>query len=330
MAEPTRPDVVPDDALRSIFRVRPEHGGMRLDRWLVEEMPRLTRTRAQKIVAEWAFTADARPLGAAHKVRAGDIVVVYRPRWEEPTVPRDVGVLYEDAHMIAVDKPPGLPVHPTAKFHHNTLTGVLAERFPNERVVLAHRIDRETSGIVLTARTPEAERALKVAFAERLVHKTYHALVHGVVRDDAFDVDAPLALEGGEVSVKMCVRETSRGGMLSRTRVRVLERLDGYTLVAAHPETGRQHQIRVHMAHAGHPLVGDKLYAHGDEVFLACLEGPPDAALREKLMLDRHALHAAEVELAHPATGAPMHVVAPLPGDMAAFRRERSTGPGGR
>lgn len=317
------PETVPEDALASVFTVRPEHAGLRLDRWLAVEMPRLTRTRAQRIVESWAFDASARALGASHRVRAGEVVVVFRPRWEEPEAPREVRLLHVDDEVIAVDKPAGLPVHPTAKFHRNTLTAVLAERFPGERVVLAHRLDRETSGVLLAARTPHAERLLKDAFARRDVEKTYQALVHGEIADEAFEVDAPLALEGGEVSVRMCVRPTAMGGLPSRTRFRVLERLAGFSRVACHPETGRQHQIRVHLAHAGHPIVGDKLYAHGDEVFLACLEGPPDEALRARLLLERQALHAHEIRFAHPRDGQRLRVTAPLASDLDDFCASR-------
>lgn len=319
----TRPEHVPDDALASVFTVRLEHAGLRLDRWLATEMPRLTRTRAQRIVAQWAFDDVAQQLAPSHRVRHGEVIVVYRPRWEEPEVPREVSLLHVDDDVVAVDKPAGLPVHPTAKFHRNTLTTVLSERFPGERVVLAHRLDRETSGVLLAARTHAAERHLKEAFAGRDIEKTYQAVVHGVIGEDRFDVDAPLCLEGGEVSVRMCVRPESKGGMASRTRFEVIERLDGFTRVACHPETGRQHQIRVHLAHAGFPIVGDKLYAHGDEVFLACLDGPLDDATRALLLLERQALHAYAIRFAHPRGGDPLTVTAPLAPDLAAFCAQR-------
>jgi len=114
--------------------------------------------------------------------------------------------------------------------------------------------------------------------------------------------------------------------MPSLTRVEVLERLDGFTLVAARPETGRQHQIRVHLAHVGHALVGDKLYAHGDEMFLACLDEAPDEERMKVLLLGRQALHAASVTIAHPITKVPLTVDAPLPGDMADFCRRHRVG----
>lgn len=313
------PADVPEDAIASVFSVRAEHAGHRLDRWLSLELPRLTRSRAQAIVTDWAYDPSARRLRPSHRVRPGEVIVVFRARWQEPEAPRDVAVLHADAHLVAVDKPSGLPVHPTARFHQNTLTAVLAEKFPGERVVLAHRLDRETSGVLLAARTHESERALKQSFADRAVHKTYQAIVHGVVAEDRFTIDAPLALDGGEVSVRMCVRPESKGGAPSVTRVEVLERLDGFTRVAAHPETGRQHQIRVHLAHAGFPIVGDKLYAHGDEVFLQCIDAPPDDELLGRLLLPRHALHAFAITFEHPAEARTMRLEAPLPADMAAF-----------
>jgi 23S rRNA pseudouridine1911/1915/1917 synthase len=311
-----RPESVPEDALTTVFTVCPEQAGHRLDRWLTLQLPRLTRSRAQRIVAEWAFDLSGRQLRASHRVRDGESIVVFRPRWDEPDAPRYVTVLYEDEHLVALDKPAGLPVHPTARYHQNTLTSVLSERFPGERIALAHRLDRETSGIVLAGRTLDAERTLKAAFANREVHKTYLALVHGNPSEDAFEVDAPMALEGGDVAVKMCVRAESEGGVHALTRVEIVERYQGFTLVAAHPETGRQHQIRVHLAHAGYPIVGDKLYAHGHDMFVRCLDAPPDEETMAILLLPRHALHAHAIEFAHPYTGETTRIVAPLPDDI--------------
>ncbi|MBI5517860.1 MAG: RluA family pseudouridine synthase [Deltaproteobacteria bacterium] len=309
-----------------MLTVRPELAGLRLDRWLTEELPRLSRTRAHEICARLAYDPQGRPRRPSHRVAAGEVVVLFRPRWEEPPVPREVPVLWEDAHLLAVDKPAGLPVHPSARYFHNTLTAVLAARYPTERVVLGHRLDRETSGLLLAARTREAERALKRAFAERAVHKTYEALVHGVVTEDRFTVDAPVGYVGGAVGVRMGVLPLSAGALPAVTRFEVLERLQGFTRVVCHPETGRQHQLRVHLAHAGHPIVGDKLYAHGDAMFLACIQGDaPEEALRA-LLLPRQALHARAVALAHPVTREPLSLEAPLPEDLRAFGERHRVG----
>jgi 23S rRNA pseudouridine1911/1915/1917 synthase len=184
---------------------------------------------------------------------------------------------------------------------------------------LCHRLDKETSGVLVAARTVEAEARLKNAFAAREVHKAYRAIVHGEVGEPVMVIDAPLALAGGELSVLMAVRAEAEGGLASRTRVRCIEVLRGFTLVEAEPETGRQHQIRVHVAHVGHAIVGDKLYAHGVEPFLASLRGELTDAMRAVLLLDRHALHAHRITFAHPASGNALTIETRLPNDLESF-----------
>jgi len=223
-----------------------------------------------------------------------------------------------------IDKPAGLPVHPSARYHRNTLTSILAEKFPDERLALCHRLDKDTSGVIVAARTREAEITLKNAFAGRDVHKAYCAIVHGDVREESFLIDEPLALAGGEVSVLMAVRPESEGGMLSRTRVTVTERLAGFTVVEAEPETGRQHQIRVHLAYAGYPIVGDKLYAHGPEYFLASLRDELTDEMRATLRMSRHALHARRITFTHPTRLERVTIEAPLPQDMLEFARQNA------
>jgi 23S rRNA pseudouridine1911/1915/1917 synthase len=317
------PDAMPRDAVPVVLTVIRERAGMRLDRFLVVEMPRLSRTRAARIAAQFAFTAQGARLSPARIVRAGERIVLFRPAWEEPAAPLErVAVVHADDAIVAVDKPAGLPVHPTARYHRNTLTSVLEQRFPGERIALCHRLDKETSGVLLAARTLAAEASLKRAFAARGVHKVYRAIVHGELDPGGSGelvVDAPLALVGGEVSVLMGVRPAADGGLPSTTRVRVLERLAGYTLVEAAPETGRQHQIRVHLAHVGHAIVGDQLYAHGPGVFLASLRGELDDATRALLGLERHALHAQRITFEHPSTGRSTTLEAPMPDDLEAF-----------
>jgi 23S rRNA pseudouridine1911/1915/1917 synthase len=319
----TWPDEMPRDAIPVVITVIRERAGMRLDKFLTVEMPRLSRTRAARIAQEFAFTASGRRLAPSRVVKPGDVVVLFRPAWEEPDAPRTLRVVFEDEDLVAIDKPAGLPVHPTAKFHRNTLTSLLAENYPRERVVLCHRLDKETSGLILAARTVEAEAVLKRAFAERGVHKVYRAIVHGSVACEEQVIDAPLALAGGDVSVLMEVRSEHKGGLPSRTRVRVVERLDGFTVVEAEPETGRQHQIRVHLAHVGHPIVGDKLYAHGPEPFLRSLREGLTDDLRALLLLERHALHAQRITFEHPRHGNSTTFEAPFPDELQMFADTR-------
>ena len=228
-------------------------------------------------------------------------------------------VLYEDDAIIAVDKPAGLPVHPTARYLRNTLTAVLDERYPKQIVHLCHRLDKETSGVIVAARSVELEVKLKAAFAGRDVKKRYLAITHGAPREEQFLIDAPMALAGHEVGVLMAITPVEKGGLPSRTRVRVLERFGAFSLLECAPETGRQHQIRLHLAHVGTPIVGDKLYAHSPDVFIASLEDKLTDEQRALLMLERHALHAAAIQFDHPKSGAPIEIEAPLPKDMRAF-----------
>jgi len=317
------PEEIPRNAVPAVLVVRKDRSGVRLDKFIVGEMPRLSRNRAQKIAKNFAFDDTGRKLSPAKIVRPGERIVLFRLPWDEPEVPRQINVLYEDEAIVAVDKPAGLPVHPTARYLRNTLTTLLEERYPKQVVHLCHRLDKETSGVIVAARSVELEVRLKAAFAGRDVKKRYLAITHGAPKEDSFVIDAPLALAGHRVGVLMAVTPLDRGGLPSRTRVRVLERFGGFSLLECMPETGRQHQIRVHLAYAGTPIVGDKLYAHSPEVFIASLEDKLTDAMRAELMLDRHALHAAAIRFDHPSTGSPIEIEAPLPAELRAFIEQR-------
>ncbi len=300
--------------LQHSFVVEGECHGWRLDRFLMKKMRRLSRARVQRVI-RGDLDVDGVPVRKpAATVLSGQRVSFRRPAPAEPEVPRAVAVLAEDPRFYALDKPAGLPIHPTARYHYGTLTAVLRERFPGERLHTCHRLDRETSGVLLVARGDASAASLKRAFARRLVEKSYLAIVHGELETPQV-IDAPLALAGGRVRVQMAVRAVADGGLPSRTRVAPRARYRGFTLVEAFPETGRQHQIRAHLAHAGFPIVGDKLYPD-DEPFIRWAD---DGELDPRMLLPRHALHAARLTFPHPDGGAPVTVESPLPGDLAAF-----------
>ncbi len=310
----------PLDIISHSFSVEGECHGWRLDRFLQKRMRRLSRSRIQRVI-HGDCDVDGRPARPGMRVFTGQVVGFRRPAPPEPEVPRNITVVYEDKSFYVLDKPAGLPIHPTARYHHSTLTAVLRERFPDERLQVAHRLDRETSGLLLVARDAAAASALKKAFARRQVKKRYLALVHGVVQKDELLLDQPIGPAGGLVRVRMAVRAVEEGGLPSRTAVRVLERGRDFTLVECHPHTGRQHQIRVHLHAAGHPIIGDKLYPDED-LFLSWAEGG-DEAIKGRLPLLRHALHAAGLTFAHPCTGAPITVESPLPADLLAFLNQQ-------
>ncbi|MCZ6806348.1 MAG: RluA family pseudouridine synthase [Deltaproteobacteria bacterium] len=301
------------------FPVAPEHAGQRLDRFVQSRIPRLSRTRAQEIVRSCAYRADGTRRRPSERVRTGETVLLVRPPFEEPHVPLFFDVLYEDDAILAVDKPSGLPVHPSATYHKNTLTFLLRERFGNDAPQIAHRLDRETSGLLLCGRTPEAERALKNAFESRRVSKRYLAIVRGVIPDDEGRIELPI--DQAKEGLRILMEVTPPGeGYPSVTRFRVVARSDQATLVALAPESGRQHQLRVHLSALGFPILGDKLYGpEGVQPFLDYIETGMTDELRQRLGHERQALHAYELTFDHPTSGDRLTLHAPLPDDLIAL-----------
>jgi len=187
-----RPSHIEDDFLELIFEVVPEYSGWRADRFVAQKIPRLSRTRVQRILKRYAFDEAGRQVKPNRILRAGEKITVYKQPPDEPDTPREFGVLYEDDYLLAVDKPPGLPVHPTARYLKNTLTALLEERYGKNRPVLTHRLDSETSGVLLCAKGIDVERKTKRLFAQRKVKKTYLAVVEGIVTPAAGQIELPL------------------------------------------------------------------------------------------------------------------------------------------
>jgi 23S rRNA pseudouridine1911/1915/1917 synthase len=305
------PDVIELDIVVPV-----ECGGWRLDHFLKRRIGRLSRTRIQSIIREQIFFSDGRNVRPAASVRAGETILLRRPAPIEPEVPRRFDILYEDASVLVIDKPAGLPMHTTAKFWRNTLTALLRERYPDESMEVAHRIDRETSGVLVIARGHEVASFLTQAFARRVVEKTYLALVKGQP-PDAGRIDQPIKLLDTPTHVMM---GPAADGLPAVTGFRVLRRFAAHALCEAKPETGRQHQIRVHFQGLGHPIVGDKLYGAGEALFMrACDEGVTPELLAAFDGLPRHALHAHRLTFPHPESRQPLTVESPLPADLADY-----------
>lgn len=305
--------------IEQIFFVEPECHGYRLDRFLQKKIRRLSRARIQRII-HGDCDVDGRAARPNMRVFPGQRVSFRRPAPPEPEVPRNIEVIHSDPDFYVISKPAGLPIHPTARYHYSTLTAVLRERFPGEPLQVAHRLDRETSGLMLVARNREAGSKLKTAFQRRLVHKRYLAIVHGELKisdGEELLIDQPLGPAQTVVRVRVAVVPESAGGLPSQTVVRVVQRFAGHTLVECRPHTGRQHQIRVHLWHLGYPIVGDKLYPDEDLFIRWAEEG--DEAIADQVALPRHALHAAGISFPHPQHGQLVTFSAELPSDLTRF-----------
>jgi 23S rRNA pseudouridine1911/1915/1917 synthase len=300
------------------FEVAPEHAGVRLDRYIQIQIPRLSRTRAQQIVRACAVRLNGERRRPSHLVRAGEVVVLVRDKLIEPEVPLSFEVLLDDPDVLAIDKPSGLPMHPTATYHRHTLSHLLEQRYGGEgryAPQIAHRLDRETSGIVLCGRSRASSRTLKMAFEAQRVQKSYLAIVRGVLAEDTGTIELAMAPVTSGLHVLM---EPRPDGLAARTEWLVVERRAAHTLVELFPRSGRQHQLRVHLSSIGHPIVGDKLYGPEREApFLEHIETGMTPALLARLGHVRQALHAASIRFAHPATGQPAEVRSPLPPDLA-------------
>lgn len=335
MSVPTL-DEAPEDLLEIPLVVDPGRDGFRLDRFIASRIARLSRTRVQGIVdAGRVRRADTGEvlLRASQRVRAGETLLILRPAPVEPPVVFDYRELFRDDSLLVVDKPAGLPVHPSARYHRHTLTQVLRSRLgAGHGWEMAHRLDRETSGVMVFGRRGGSAAAVKKSFIAREVDKVYWALVRGCLEEHV-RVDMPLGpAQGSKIRVKMGPVPVDAGGLPAATRVRPLARGtfrgEAITLVEALPETGRQHQIRVHLAELGHPLIGDKLYGIAEERFLAIVEGGrPLAELEAELGLSRHALHAAALELPHPTRGERVRFAAPWPDELAAILSAEAAAP---
>jgi 23S rRNA pseudouridine1911/1915/1917 synthase len=277
-----------------------------------------------------AFAPDGSRLRSSSRVRFDDLILLYRPPFEEPDVPLDLPIVYEDEFLLAIDKPSGLPVHPTARYHHKTVTARLAVVRPDEFFALCHRIDRETSGVLLIAKDRETERRVKKALETHdAIQKRYLAITWGMPPETSGRIALSLSLDEAHrlrVKMKICADDAPEA-LHAATRYEVLgvrcavgDPSRRYALVACDLETGRQHQIRAHLAAVGAPIVGDKLYGPDDELFARGADGMLTEDDLEVLELPRHALHAHRLVFEHPRReGETVTIVAALPKDLRGF-----------
>ena len=313
--------------------VAPEDAGQRLDKWLASRLEGLSRARIQALIETGAVTAEGRTIGEANRrVKPGEVFHVTMPPAEPSGVAgeaMDLTVVYEDRDVIVIDKPAGLVVHPAAGHSSGTLVNALIAHCGETlsgiggvmRPGIVHRLDKDTSGLIVVAKNDAAHQALSEQFkshgADGRLVRTYRALVWGVPDRKEGAIDLPLARSvTNRLKIAVAKGDTGRHAV---THYRVLDTFSGangkpaVSLMELQLETGRTHQIRVHLAHIGHPVLGDPVYGAGFKTRIAALaEGAKEAVAA----LGRQALHAAELGFEHPSTGRILHFRSEFPEDL--------------
>ncbi|MZG52973.1 MAG: RluA family pseudouridine synthase [Nitrospinae bacterium] len=293
------------------FEVDEASSKKRLDIFLSENLPEISRSRLKKLIDEKRVTVNEKSRTAGYKVRAKETIEFQIPPLEplntEPeSLPLDI--IFEDEHMLVVNKPAGMVVHPAPGHARGTLVNALLHYCKDlsgiggvERPGIVHRLDKETSGLVLVAKTEAAHKALAAQFKKREIKKEYCALVKGNVKKEKGTIDSPV----GRHQTQRKKMDTGHGRPAC-THFEVLQRGKNWTCLKLQPETGRTHQIRVHLASIHHPVIGDKLYGG---------KNPNPVHLK----MERQALHARQLELNHPVSGKSFSFSAKLPLDMENF-----------
>ncbi len=328
------------------FQVDPRFDGFRVDRYLAQRLAAYSRSRVQAILKEARVLREERPIKASTKVRGGDKILIAYPRRPEEPLPDDaaIPILFEDESLLVINKPADLLSHPTDRIQLHTVLGFLKQHRPDlKKLHLLHRLDRETSGVLALAKNPIAARAWTESMERREIKKEYLAVVRGTPQPQQGVIDFPIGREAGEIKVRQAVHVP--GAVKAVTRYQVLKSsltpdpspdrrgeqmpfplpsgeggppkvVGEASLVRAYPETGRLHQIRVHFAALGHPLLGDVLYQGQGELYLKMTRRELRIEDRDPLGCRRLALHAERLSFAHPLTQKPLVITAPLPADL--------------
>jgi 23S rRNA pseudouridine1911/1915/1917 synthase len=300
--------------------VDPYHDGWAVIDFLCDRFRYLDRGTWVDRIERGRVRVNGVPCAGTLEVRLGD-VVQYEVHTVEPPVDFAYAIIFEDRDLLAVAKSGDIPVHAGGKYFRHTLIAKVRED-TGIKLDLAHRLDRETSGLVTLTKNVDAARGMARAFARGAVDKTYLAVVRGHPSRDEFTVDEPIGKAGADSPIARSVIDRERGRP-AETDFRVVERLRDVAVVEARPRTGRKNQIRVHLEFAGHPAVGDKIYGMSLDLLEESLLLPESPRVREHLMTPRHALHAWRLSFPHPRTAEPVSLEAPLPRDIREFIASR-------
>lgn len=304
----------------------------RIDQYLTATFPGHSRSAFQEAIDQSLALVNGKPVKASYKVRAGDAIKVTLPTTphllpQPENIP--LNIILEDEYLAVINKPADMVVHPAKgnwsgtlvnalRYHFQHLSGINGDYRPG----IVHRLDRDTTGAILIAKEERTHRALSLQFEERKVYKEYHALCQGVLERDSDYVEKAIGHDPRD-RTKMAVFnyvDEAKDIKPACTFYEVIERYDGYTYVKAYPKTGRTHQIRVHLAHVGCPILADKAYSHREQFLLSQLLNKPLEA--DETLLTRQALHAHKLRFLHPITGQWIEAVAPLPEEMVATREK--------
>ncbi len=304
--------------MQKTLTVTENHIGKRLDIFIAHYEPVVSRTRIQALIRDGLALVNGAVEKPGYKTKLGDIITLELPErkvYEVLPEPIPLSGIYEDSHIIVLNKPAGLVVHPAPGNYTGTLVNALLYHYGSlpsqgggtkgieqERAGIVHRLDKDTSGVIVIARTTEALRSLSAQFKNRTVKKRYLAIVVGIIRKGSGTIEAPL---GRHVKERKKISVETLKAREAVTLFKVKERYKNATLVEVEIKTGRTHQIRVHMAHIGHPVLGDRVY------------GGAKAARLNDDVISRQMLHAESLSILHPDTGHPMTFTAPPPQDMA-------------
>lgn len=311
--------------------------GVRIDSFLVRHFRNYTPYRMQRLVRACQVRIEGVVAETDDRVYRGQSVEVRLlepPDHLLPPEPRELEILFEDSWLIVVNKPPDIVVHPCGNYVSGSLANVLQAHFDSQtqlrglvRPGIVHRLDRLTSGVMVCTKDHLAHRKLSIHFEQGRVLKNYLALVHGVVPDDRGEVNLPIGQWPGGGTIRMSTAPDAVDARASRTLYEVVERFAGFTLVRAEPHTGRLHQIRVHLAGIGFPVIADEFYSPASTFRMSDLAAQNSAAPetnhssgtspeKETLLLSRQALHARSLRFVHPITGELVTFEAPLAPDM--------------
>jgi 23S rRNA pseudouridine1911/1915/1917 synthase len=312
--------------------VAPDQAGWRLDLFLAHHFPSYSRVHLRRVITACGVRVDDRGGKPSYRLRPGQRVSIVLPEIpREAPQPENIPleILYDDDWLAAVNKPPGMVVHPARGHWSGTLASAVQHHFGGKlstaggpaRPGIVHRLDRDTSGVIVVAKNDQAHGNLATQFQDRLVEKEYFAIVAGSPHLDRDRIDEPIGFHPHERE-KMAIRRDHALSRSAETFYEVLERFDGFAAVRIVPKTGRTHQIRVHLGHVGCPVLCDRQYGGRSRI----TRGEIRRDLHDTLvLLDRQALHARRLKIAHPSTGKPLEFEAPLPGDIQAVLDELRT-----